>query len=88
MAVSFPRPTDKDKVEFQKCVATTNGIFSGSGDSGRWGCSLHHQDVRHVLEDCPLEAGPDDFLRCMLKARNLTDPVQDIELERSPTGCS
>ena len=82
------RPTDKDKVEFQKCVAATNGILSGSGDGGRWGRSLRHQVVRQVLKDCPLEAGPDDFVRCVLKARNLTDAVPDTEGDRSSTSCS
>ena len=58
------RPTDEDKVVFQKSVAATNGIISGSGDGGRLGRSIYHQNVRQVLKECPLEAGPDDFAKC------------------------
>ena len=78
-------PTNKQLIEFQKCVVATNGIVSGDG--GRWGRSLRHQEFFHILEACPLDAQPHDFVKCVRQVQSQDDMPQDMgEEERPSTG--
>ena len=63
----------------------TNGIVSGDG--GRWGRSLRHQEFFHILEACPLDAQPHDFVKCVRQVQSQDDMPQDMgEEERPSTG--
>ena len=76
-------PTNKQLIEFQKCVATNSVIYAGN--SSRWGRSLRHQEFFHILEACPLDAQPDDFAKCVRQVQSQDDMPQDLEQQVRPS---